>query len=51
MKVGCLTTGDLMDVCKSRKYGKTRSKASHEESAKAIVPRNDSIGEGLNFKE
>lgn len=28
-----------------------RSKACHEESAEAIVPNNDHIGEGLNFKE
>jgi hypothetical protein len=41
VKVGCLTTGGLMDVCESRKKGKTRSKACHEESAEAIVLRND----------
>lgn len=29
----------------------TRSKASHEKSAEAIVPYNDDIWEGLNFKE
>ena len=40
-----------MDVCKSRRYGKTRSKACHEESAEAIVPSHDRTGEGLNFKE
>ena len=28
----------------------TRSKASHEKSAEAIVPTNNSIREGLNFK-
>lgn len=29
----------------------TRSKANYEESADTIVPSDDSIGEGLNFKE
>lgn len=41
MKVIVLTRGDLMDVFESLKYGKARSKASHEESAEAIVPIND----------
>lgn len=39
VKVGCLTTGDLMDVWKHK--GETRSKACHEKSAEAIVPEDD----------
>ncbi len=45
VKVGCLTTGGLMDVWKqSKKHG--RNKVYHEKSAEAIVPRDDYLGKG-----
>lgn len=49
VKVSYLTTGDLMDVCtQSMKHG---VKLAMMKSAEAIVPYNDDIWEGLNFKE